>query len=315
MAGFEIFAEDVAFPEGPVACDDGSVIVAEIRRQQVTRFRPDGSRQLIARVEGAPNGLAFGPDGALYGCNNGGFIWPSGSGPEANVPAGTPPDYRNGWIERIELSTGRVERLYEECDGIPLAGPNDIVFDNEGGFWFTDRGKDLGTHELHGGLFHARADGSSIVRVVHALGLNGVGLSPDGRTVYAALTMSKLVLAFDAIADGPVSTGHGTVPYRLGRGILAGRIVASFPGRELLDSMAVEADGKIAQGIVVEGSGIARIDPATGQHHTISFPDRLCTNLAFGGADMRTAFVCLSNTNRIARVPWPAPGLRLPYSC
>jgi len=314
MTDFEIFAEDVAFGEGPVACDDGSVIVAEIRAQQITRLRPNGTRHVIATVEGAPNGLAFGPDGALYGCNNGGFKWPASKEQQHNVPAGTPDDYENGWIERIDVSTGRVERLYEECDGLKLAGPNDIVFDESGGFWFSDRGKDVGTAELHGGLYYARADGSSIKRVAYGLGLNGVGLSPDGRTVYGALTMSKLVLAFEATSDGVPTTGHGTIPYRQGRGILTGRVVGSLPGRQLFDSMAVEADGTIAQAVVVEGSGIARINPATGEYVVISMPDRLCTNIAFGGSDMRTAFVTLSNTNRVARMRWPAPGLRLAFN-
>jgi len=40
-------------------------------------------------------------------------------------------------------SAGRVEVLYTHCDGIPLHGPNDIVFDAQGGFWFTDFGKEV----------------------------------------------------------------------------------------------------------------------------------------------------------------------------
>ena len=61
----ELFAEGVEFPEGPVVCDDGSVIVVELRGKRVTRLRRDGSRHVIAHVEGSPNGLAFGPDDAL----------------------------------------------------------------------------------------------------------------------------------------------------------------------------------------------------------------------------------------------------------
>jgi gluconolactonase len=298
----DIFAKDLAFPEGPVACDDGSVIVVEIRAQQITRLEPDGSRQVVAKVEGAPNGLAFGPDGALYCCNNGGFLWAERPGRPGLVPAGTPAGYQSGWIERIDVSTGEVERLYQACGGVPLAAPNDIVFDAAGGFWFTDRGRDMGDHERHGGLYYATPDGRSITRVVYGLGLNGVGLSPDGATVYAAETMMRLVFAFPARAQDQ------------GRGVFAGRVVASFPNRELLDSLAVEADGTIAQGKVSEGSGIARIDPATGAAELIAFPDRMCTNIAFGGADMRDAYVTLSGTGRLARARWPAPGLRLAFN-
>ena len=52
-----------------------------------------------------------------------------------------PVDYSGGRIEGVDLTTGEVEVLYKECDGIPLKGPNDIVFDRQGGFWFTDHGK------------------------------------------------------------------------------------------------------------------------------------------------------------------------------
>ena len=38
-----IVADDLQFPEGPVVCDDGSVILVELRRQQITRIRKDGS--------------------------------------------------------------------------------------------------------------------------------------------------------------------------------------------------------------------------------------------------------------------------------
>jgi gluconolactonase len=266
---------------------------------------------VIAFVEGSPNGLAFGPDGALYCCNSGGFGWPESG---LNVPIGPSADYSHGWIERIDPATGRVERLYEACDGLELAGPNDIVFDDQGGFWFTDLGKDVGTQQRHGGLYHAQADGSAIRRVAYGLELNGVGLSPDRRTVYGALTTARLILAFDAVSDAPATTGFGAIPYQQGRGLFAGRVAASFPGRRMLDSMAIEADGTIAQAVLFEQSGIARVDPASGAHVTLPFPDPVCTNIAFGGADMRDAYVTLSSSNRLVKTRWPAPGLRLAYN-
>src|SRR5437899_13105416 len=60
------------FPEGPVAMDDGSVLVVEIARGTLTRVRPNGAKEVIAETGGGPNGAAIGPDGKVYICNNGG---------------------------------------------------------------------------------------------------------------------------------------------------------------------------------------------------------------------------------------------------
>lgn len=319
MADLEILAENVGFPEGPVACDDGSVIFGELRSGNIVRARPDGTTHVVATVKGAGAGLAFGPDGALYCCNNGGFTWGPNT-PETNAPVGPHPDYGGGAIERIDIHTGKVERLYDSCDGVRLAGPNDIVFDRNGGFWFSDLGVDAGDSELHGGIYYALPDGSSIRRIVYGIAINGIGLSPDGRTVYGGASFARNILAFSADltappkAEGYMSETAG-IKAEQARGPAAGRVIASFPGRQFLDSMAIEADGTIAQALVYEAMGIARVNPETGQGVMVDLPDRLTTNIAFGGADMQTAFITLSSTGRIARMRWPAPGLRLPFQC
>src|SRR4051794_25579264 len=68
-------AAGLRFPEGPVAMPDGSVILVEIAAGRVTRVKPDGTKETVAEPGGGPNGLAVGPDGKLYCCNNGGFGW------------------------------------------------------------------------------------------------------------------------------------------------------------------------------------------------------------------------------------------------
>ena len=73
MSTFEVVATGLQFPEGPVAMADGSVLIVEIRRQTVSRVTPDGKVAVVAKTGGGPNGLAIGPDGAVYICNNGGF--------------------------------------------------------------------------------------------------------------------------------------------------------------------------------------------------------------------------------------------------
>ena len=198
----ELVAEDLAFPEGPVAMADGSVVLTEIVTGVVTRIAPDGSRSTVAKTGGGPNGLAIGPDGALYCCNNGGrFAYTQVQG--LWIPGDTPPEHTGGSIQRIDIATGRVETVYEACDGRPILAPNDLVFDAHGGFWFSDHGTSDAEGRRHGALLYARADGSAITRARHGLYTpNGVGLSPDEGVVYMADTMSGRLWAFDVAGPG-----------------------------------------------------------------------------------------------------------------
>jgi gluconolactonase len=136
----ELVAENLQFPEGPIAMNDGSVILTEIKRGTLTRIMPDGTTSVVAHVGGGPNGAAIGPDGAIYVTNNGGsFEWLDVNG--LTIPGPTPPSHTGGYIPRVDLTTGEVRTLYSECDGKKLVGPNDLVFDKQGGMWFTDHEK------------------------------------------------------------------------------------------------------------------------------------------------------------------------------
>ncbi len=304
MYPHSIVTDGLEFPEGPIAMDDGSVIVVEIKAGRLTRVRPDGTKQVIATPGGGPNGAAIGPDGAIYVCNNGGFRWSTMEG--MNIPGDAAADYTTGRIERIDIATGKVERLYDKVDGHALSGPNDIVFDAAGGFWFTDLGKHHARHNDKGGLYYATADGKHVSCAVYGPNFNGVGLSPDGMTVYAATTFERTILAFTI-------TGPGTVEPSV-LGATPGRVVTSFPGHVLLDSLAMEANGNVAQATLVARPGICSVDPETGVQQDFGFPDLLTTNIAFGGADMMDAWVCLSTTGKLAKCRWPRPGLRLHFN-
>ncbi|MGH7858221.1 MAG: SMP-30/gluconolactonase/LRE family protein, partial [Candidatus Binatia bacterium] len=131
MTDIRPIASGLKFPEGPIAMKDGSVLLVEIQRGTLSRVTPNGKIEVVADCRGGPNGAAIGPDGKAYVCNNGGFEWHEIGG--LNVPGEQPKDYIGGRIQRVDLATGAVEDLYTECDGHPLRGPNDIVFDRQGG--------------------------------------------------------------------------------------------------------------------------------------------------------------------------------------
>jgi len=303
MTDFDVLADGLYFPEGPIACDDGSVVVGEIVGRRLTKIAPDGTKATLAEIDGGPNGLAVGPDNAIYICDNGGL---SARLVDGKVVPGDPHAPRPlGSVKRLDLSNGDVTTLFTECDGLPLAGPNDIVFAADGSFWFTALGRETEGIMKLGGLYHAQPDCSSITCIAHGISLNGVGLSPDGSTVYAGATYQRWIVSFSADPTVPAPRGVGWI----------GNLVTSFPGRCLPDSLAIEADGTIAQGCVVSEPGIYRVDPITGEHVArIEYGDNFVTNIAFGGADMRTAYITLSETGRLIRTRWDAPGLRLHYN-
>ncbi|MET0160771.1 MAG: SMP-30/gluconolactonase/LRE family protein, partial [Acidimicrobiales bacterium] len=249
---------------------------------------------------------ALGPDGALYVVNNGGFIWSDLGGMliplDLATGANEPPDFQGGWVDRVDLDTGEVTTLYRECDGRRLCSPNDIVFDAEGGFWFTDLGK-MRAHDLdRGGLFYATADGSTISQPVHGLlGANGVGLAPDGGTVYVAESHTGRLLAWTVEGPGQVA-GRGGVRH-------GGRCVVATPAG--FDSLAVEADGHVV--VAAIGHGLCVVDPGTGEHEFVEMPDPLVTNICFTGDDDRTAYTTMSGGGWLGEMTWPRPGLALAY--
>src|SRR5262249_12269602 len=143
--------DGLQFPEGPVALDNGDVLVVELQGGCITRVRPDGKKETVATPGGSPNGAAIGPDGALYGCNSGGWDFRDLMGmtiPELQIPS----HHSGGRIERIDLDSGDVKVLYTECDGHKLIGPNDLVFDAHGGMYFTDHGRHEGRVEHLGAI-------------------------------------------------------------------------------------------------------------------------------------------------------------------
>ncbi len=297
-------ATGLRFPEGPIAMADGSVILVEIERGTLSRVTPDGKIEVIAEPGGGPNGAAIGPDGACYICNNGGFEWHDVNG--MKLPGHQANDYTTGRIERIDLKTGKVDRLYDSYKGNRLCGPNDIVFDANGGFYFSDLGKGREREVDRGGLYYGKTDGSALKQLAYGLWMpNGVGLSPDEKTVYVAETITGRVWAFDLKAPGETS---GEAAFLTG----GGRMVVGLPGFQLLDSLAIDSEGHVCVATIANG-GITRISPDGNTVKHFPTGDPLTTNICFGGKDLRTAYVTLSGQGKLVTMDWPVPGLPLNY--
>lgn len=300
-----IVTEGLRFPEGPVALPGGDIALVEIESRRITRIAPNGSQTTIATVSGAPNGLALGARGMLYVCNNGGFSWHDEPG--MLRPTGQSADYSGGRIERIDPATGAVESLYSAVEGRPLRGPNDLQFDGKGGFWFSDLGKVRARDRDHGGAYWAAEDGSQVIEAAYPIfgGANGIGISPDGRTLYVAETETGRLWAWDI--EGPGKLRKEAWPSSNG-----GRVLCQFPGYRRLDSLAIAASGNIIVATLVSGE-ITTVSPAGEILRVVKMPERMPTNICFGGPGMRTAYITLSTSGKLAAMEWDEPGLRLPH--
>ena len=301
------------FPEGPIAMNDGSVLLVEIKRGTLTRITPDGKKEVVAETGGGPNGAAIGPDGMVYICNNGGLEWVDVDGtimPSGGLPA----SYTSGSIQRVDLASGTVETLYTECDGHPLRGPNDIVFDATGGFWFTDAGKFEERQRDRTGVYYAKTDGSLIKEMVFPIdGPNGIGLAPGDTHLYVAQTFEGRVWQWPIPSPGELSREAGEGGELLA-GPGGGKLLAGLPGYQLLDSLGVDGAGNVCVATLMNG-GISVISPDGSSVEFVPTQDPLTTNICFGGPDLKTAYITLSLTGRLVAMDWPRPGLRLHYTC
>jgi gluconolactonase len=305
MTELREITDGLIFPEGPVAMPDGSVVLVEIGRRCLTRVWPDGRKEIVADTGGGPNGLALGPDGKMYVCNNGGFEF--GTFEHGTRPVREAWDYSGGRIERVDLESGAVEVLYRGTHQVQLRGPNDIVFDAHGGFYFTDLGKLRHRDMDRGAVFYAKADGSLIQEVVFPMVTpNGIGLSPDGKTLYVAETEAARLWAWPILEPGVLHKQPWPIPH-------GGRLVADPGGvYQRFDSLAVEANGNICVATLIHG-GITVISPDGASIEHLPMPDLYTTNICFGGADLRTTYITLSNSGRLVALDWPRPGLALNY--
>ena len=234
---------------------------------------------------GGPNGGAIGPDGAYYLCNNGGM------GPNHCAAPGAV-----GRIERLDLATGRYERLFEFCGERRLSAPNDLIFDCDGNLWFSDLGRLEQYGKQYGGLYCCKPDGSAIIRIVeNAMSYNGVGISPDMRNVYAADSFQARIYAVDRKLE-----------------LQQPRMVATVPGQVALDSLAMTAAGNVCVATIGFGGAISTVTPE-GAVSIMPTEDQFTTNIAFGGPELKTAYITLSGKGELVAMDWPRSGLPLNF--
>ena len=102
---------------------------------------------------------------------------------------------------------------------------------------------------------------------------NGLGFSPDGRTLYHSDSRSDLVRAYDVRADGSVG------PWR-----------PFARSAETPDGLAVATDGSVWVALA-EGGAVAVFNPDGTERARLPVPLPMVTSVCFGGDDLRDLYV------------------------
>ena len=157
----------LAFPEGPIAMPDGSVVLVEMFGPRLTRVHPDGTKETIAEVPGGPNGAARRPGRPglrlqqrrpLHRDRHGRADVPRAGhqGPTTSAAASRPSTRRpaRSTISTPNATAGRCGPRTTWCSTPTAASTSPTTASS------TTRS---GSHHL-AGIYYAKADGSAITR-------------------------------------------------------------------------------------------------------------------------------------------------------
>ena len=162
---WELLSEGHGFTEGPAVSPKGDLFFSDLPQSKIHRVSQDGKVSLFLEDTSTTNGLAFGPDGRLYGCRTG----------------------------RGEIVAWNIDTKEEEILATGIRG-NDLVVAHNGNLYCTEPGKKTVWLIRPGAKPQLASDAWS--------GVNGVTLSPDQTLLYAADFRGRYVWSAQVRADG-----------------------------------------------------------------------------------------------------------------
>jgi gluconolactonase len=262
----EALADGFEFTEGPLWIPDGTLLFQDEKASRTYRIGPDGVPRVFREQTRGANGQTFAPGGRIIFCEQ------DGSG---------------------------VETVVETWSGKRLNSPNDIACRSDGLVYFTDPpyGVKPEDRELHfQGVFALDGKGQLRLLADDFEKPNGLGFSPDERTLYVNDTARYHVRAFAVEPSGDLTVGTGRV---------FARPDPEGPGGP--DGLKVDRDGRV---YVAVAQGIWVYEPDGRLLGIIGLPKRPA-NLAWCDPDARALAITAQDT--VYRVRLEVAGIMPPF--
>ncbi|HIG41574.1 MAG TPA: SMP-30/gluconolactonase/LRE family protein [Gammaproteobacteria bacterium] len=174
---------------------------------------------------------------------------------------------------------GATITLLDKDEDAGIVGYNDLTTDAVGRIYVGSLGASPvfadGREPQAGDLYMIDLDGTSSKVAEDIMLTNGLGFSPDGRTLYHSDSTRRSVYCYSVNADGT-----------LGEKQLFTKIDKGAP-----DGLVVSEDGRVWVALAGGGHGVGVFNADGAESHFIEIPQPMCTSVCFGGADLKTLYI------------------------
>lgn len=207
--------------EGPAFDRDDNLLFCDVSGSRVLRLTPDKHLSVVvSEKQVSPGGIAIHKDGRIFVA-------------AMNLVQGT------GEIIAVKPDGSEKQTIAPFEAGYM---PNDLVFDRDGGLYFTDfRGTST---DPKGGVYHISPDSKTITPVLPHLAMaNGVALSPNGKVLWATESGRSLLHRIELSNATTIAPVGSTIPYHF---------IGALP-----DSMRVDLDGNVYVAMYGQGRVLA----------------------------------------------------------